>query len=191
MLERVALEAAWSMGSTAAEPVRAAVAAALAVRDAVVEDDHDPRLLHPARTVLILLSDAGCRDAHTLAAAAGIESIDAPLRPPGETIRASAGEIAAGIAAAAPLPAAEEHLLEALVTAPAETAVAALAERLDHARHLHQRPDIDWPTFLAQIEDVYVPVALRLSPPLARRLERWAEAFRSRRLLRPGAGGTR
>ena len=39
-----------------------------------VDDDHDPRLLHPARTVLILLDDVGCRSPELLAAGAVLES---------------------------------------------------------------------------------------------------------------------
>jgi hypothetical protein len=184
MLERVTMECTWHMDQDGAATVRSALAAALAVRDCVVEDDHDPRLLHPARTVLILLSDAACRSRDALAAGAFVESTDAELRPPIGELRATAGANAVHILASTPLPD-REDMLEALVTAPADAALLALAERLDHARHLHLRHDIDWQTFHMQVEDVYVPVAARLSPPLARRFARWAEAFRSRRLLRP------
>jgi hypothetical protein len=189
MVERVTLEAAFLLGQDAAARVRAATAAALALRDRAVGDDHDPRLLHPARTVLILLSDAGCRAADVLAAAAFVESLDGALRPPVAVLRRAAGPAAAALAANAPLP--EEagddlgdDLLERLVTCGEESALIAVAEFLDHARHLHLRPELDWPAVHGLAERAYAPAAQRIAPPLERRLRRWAEAFRTRRLLR-------
>jgi hypothetical protein len=63
----------------------------------------------------------------------------------------------------------------------------ALAERLDHARHLHLMSAVAAAPFHSLIETVYLPVAERSCPPLARRLERWAQAF-ARRRLGTGAG---
>jgi hypothetical protein len=189
MLARVTLETSFHLGRDAAAIIRAAAAEALAPRDATVADDHDPRLLHPARTLLILLSDAECREQDVLAASLYIESVDVQLRPGRETLAAAAGAGAAELAAAVPLADAgggADDLLERLVSAPEAAAVIAVAERLDHARHLHLREDLPWAEFLGLIEEAYVPAARRLSPPLAHRLERWAEAFRVRRLLRRG-----
>jgi hypothetical protein len=184
MLERVTLECAWRIDDTAAAEVRAALAAALLHRAARVGDDHDPRLLHPARTVLILLSDAACRDAAVLSAAAFVDSLDADLVPAEGTARSVLAERAAALLREVPLPAdARDDLLERLVCAPAEAALVAVAERLDHARHLHLRPGLDWQTLHAQVQETYVPVAARIAPGIGRRLDRWAEAFRSRRLL--------
>jgi (p)ppGpp synthase/HD superfamily hydrolase len=213
MVERVSLEAARAIGQVDADRVRRAVAAALAARDPLLEDDHDPRLLHPARTVLILLSDAACRDPEVLAAGAFTESIDVALRAELSLLEDAAGPGARRVAEAVPGAGSgsglgsgsgsgsgfwggegsgsgsgaglgTEVLMELLVTAPAEAALVAVAERLDHARHLHLRPDLPWREVHATVETVYAPVAARLSPVLGRRLDRWAEAFRSRRLLK-------
>jgi hypothetical protein len=200
MVERVSLEAAHHLGAEPALTVRDAVAAALAARDWVIDDDHDPRLLHPARTVLILLSDTTCRDVEALAAAAFIESLDHELAAPlgrleevaGPGARATA-EAAPGTAARAAAPdraasdlaASDATALEALVSAPRHAAIIAIAERLDHARHLHLRPNMEWAPFHADVETVWAPAAQYLEPGLARRLHRWVDGFRARRLLRP------
>jgi hypothetical protein len=188
MVERVALEAIAGLGADSGSVVRDAVEAALQFRDTRLKDDHDPRLLHPARTILILLSDTDCRSADALAAAACVESVDVELAPGPETLLGCAGRDAVAIAAAVPLPAGEDDdmLLERIITGGEDAALVALAERLDQARHLHLRPDLPWRAFHDGIERVYVPAARWLSPPLARRLERWAEAFRRRLPSRPG-----
>jgi hypothetical protein len=185
MVERVTLESTHHLGDAGAAGVRRAVTAALLHRDTRVEDDHDSRLLHPARTVLILLADASCRDVATLAAAAFVDSQDPELAPDGGTAADVIGVDAARLLHGVPLPAglADDELLERLVCAADGAALIAVAERLDHARHLHLRPELPWKEWHAQIQDAYAPAARRLSPLIARRLERWAEAFRVRRLL--------
>src|SRR5687767_10021583 len=55
-------------------------------------DIFHPDLLHPARTALILLEDAGCTDDVVLTAATLTESEFPALRLPDERIRASFGE---------------------------------------------------------------------------------------------------
>jgi len=197
-VERVALEVGYAMGPAAAAVVADAVRSALAHRDPMVADDHDPRLLHPARAVLILLSDDGCRDADVLSAAAFTESLDTMLRPAQEGV---IGERAVRLARAVPVPhdiatlvdaagaaaPGEDDLLERLVSAEPAAAVIALAEMLDHARHLHLRPSLNWRAIHGLVTAAYAPAAARLSPQVGRRLERWAEAFGSRRLTRAAA----
>lgn len=183
MVDRVGAEAEPFMPREETQRLQDAVRGALLFRDPQLEDDHDTRLLHPARTVLILLRDASCRSVDVLAAAAFAESVDADLAPPLTALSRAAGAGAVAIAAAVPLPGGE--LLERLVTADDDVAVAALAERLDQVRHLHLRPELPWHRMHAEVEEVYMPVAHRLSPPLGRRFERWAEAFRRRLMLRP------
>ena len=179
MLERVTAECRVVLSDDDVAMIRHAVATALSARDRDIHDDHDPRYLHPARTVLILLSDAACRDADALAAAAFVESLpnDIEAQPSALSSRVSA------LVAAAAVPAYGDDLLERLVTAPAEATLIALAERLDHARHLHLMPDVPAAEFYAGIEAIYVPVAERMCPPIARRLRKWAGAFARRRLL--------
>jgi hypothetical protein len=183
MTGRVRLEAGAALGDADAGRVTAAVAAALAHRDGQLPDDHDPRCLHPARTVLILLADTDCRDPAVLAAASFVETVDSALAAPAPALLDAFGASAVRELEAVPLPSLSgERLLEDLVCAPRNTALAALAERLDQVRHLHLRPDLDWHAFHASAEDVYVPAAARVAPVLCGRFERWVEAFR-RRLL--------
>ena len=169
--------------SVDASALIAAYELAVAHRLTMLRDVFHPDLLHPARSALILLEDAGCTDADVLAAAALVESEFPQLRVPE---RDASAQVAAGVldlVRAVPRPAdAGEVLLEALLAAPADVALIAVAERLDHARHLHFREPHVWPSFHAQIGAVYLPFAARISDPLATRLLRWSDAF-ARRFL--------
>lgn len=198
MVERVGLEAARALEQREVHRIQEAVRVALLRRDPLLEDDHDTRLLHPGRTVLILFRDAGVRSADVLAAAAFVESLDRELAADASLLEQVAGSGAARLAADVPLPAqdppgaraaelaeADDALLERIVTAAPEAALVALAERLDHARHVHLRPELDWERWLRQVEAVYAPAAARLCHALGGRYVNWAEAFRRRLLLRP------
>lgn len=199
MLDRVTAEARPAVGDDGARLVRGAVLAALEPRDARF-DDHDPRCLAPARTVRILISDTVCSDTDILMAAAFVDSVDglAPVDQSALTDRARA------LLAAVPLPrptapmsdaadaadesdaraAADDDLLERLVCAEPAAAVIALVERLDQARHLHLRKDLQWAAFHAEVRAAYIPAAHRLAPRLEQRLARWGDAFERRLLLR-------
>jgi hypothetical protein len=185
MLERVSQECAYHIGRDATLPVRRALHGVLQHRDALVPDDHDPRLLHPARTILILLSDTRCRDSATLAAAAFVESMDTALAAGDDVVRRALDDAGIRVLAGVPVPDAldDDEMLERLVAAEPAAAVVAIAERLDHARHLHLRQELPWRELHAQVRDVYAPAAARLEPKLGRRLDRWAEAFAARRLF--------
>ena len=176
MVARVWAEAERVMPAGEAARVRDAVHAALVRRDAAVEDDHDPRCLMPGRVVRILIADAACRDADVLCAAAFVDTIDPHLVGDIGVLGASAARLRAAV------PEPDEDLLERLVTVERDAAIIAVAERLDQARHLHMRPDLPWAAVHAQIRAVYVPVAVRVAPRLAQRLQRWADAFQRRRL---------
>lgn len=183
MVRRVHAEAGARLGEQHAAIVSAAVAAALAPRDQRIDDDHDTRSLHPARTVLILLADSPLRSTAALAAAAFVESVDAGLVPEVESLERVAGRVAVSILEGVPVHDTDPALLlERIICADEDAALVALAERLDHARHLHLRADLDWQAFHDGIRAVYEPAARRLSPQLQRRFDRWAEAF-GRRLL--------
>ena len=139
---------------------------------------HD--VLHPARTALILIENGGCRDGIMLAAGQLTETYCPSLRVPQHVI-ATFDERVARLAAAVPDPlTAREALPEALVLAEQDAALIAVAERLDHARHLHMRERHEWPGFFEQVLEVYLPVAQRISQDIARRFERWAVSFRRR-----------
>lgn len=145
--------------------------AALRHRVRVLGDDEHFDALHPARTLLILLDDCDVTDPDVLEAAASVESEHAALRIPA----------ANGLAARVPAPAeAGDSLLERLVVEDESVRLIALAERLDHARHLHLREPAAWADFHASIGDVYAPVALRTHPRLARRYAWWWRTFRDR-----------
>ena len=145
-------------------------AAASLERLRVLRNEEHFETLHPARSILILLDDVGIVDADVLAAAASVESEHADLRI----------EPANQLAVDTPLSDAGETLLEALIVASDEVRLIALAERLDHARHLHLRDPSSWARFHELARTVYAPVARRTHPRLEQRFDRWCEMFGSR-----------
>jgi (p)ppGpp synthase/HD superfamily hydrolase len=177
MLERVSIEARAALPEPDANVVRAALSQSLEYRSGLITDERDPRLLHTARTIRILIADGACRSADALAAAAFVDTVDHFLVPMPPVARLAA------IVNAVPHPDADD-LLERIVTADIDVGLITVAERLDHARHLHLRDDLDRHSFHAGIRAVYAPGARRFSAQIARRLERWADAF-ERRLILP------
>lgn len=161
-------------------------ALAMGPRVEAFDDDHHPLFLHPGRTVLVLLRDAGCVDPSVLSAAALAESEDDTLRVPEAEVARVMGGAVAGLVARVPVSGAED-LAEALVTAGEEVRLVALAERLDHLRHAHLREaPAGWGlAALAEAEAVYRPVAHRTHPRLAQRYDHWCRTF-ARRM---GPGG--
>ena len=162
------------LGAEARERVLDANARAMLHRLEVLGNDEHFETLHSARTLLILLDDCDVDDAETLAAAAGVESAH-------DALRVAISEPGSAGSAQVPIPASSgETLLEDLVSAPLETRLIALAERLDHARHLHLRPPAEWGAFHESIGSVYLPLAGRSHPRLARRYDWWWRMFRRR-----------
>ena len=155
-------------------------ALAMEPRTEALDDDHHPAYLHPGRTALVLLRDAEVRDARVLAAATLVESRDGALRVEEARVRARLGEGMADLVAAVPAPG-SEGLAEALVTAPEEVRLVALAEHLDHLRHLHVRGRApDWEERAAEVEAVWLPMAGRTHERLAGRYRHWLRVFRRR-----------
>jgi hypothetical protein len=164
-----------------AAPIVAAYQLSVARRLAALGDVFHPDLLHPARNALILIQDVGSCSSAILTAAALSETEFPAMRFEPEEVRVSFGAAVAELVSAVPRPdTAREQLLEELVTAPDEVAVIAIAERLDHARHLHFRDPALWPPFFAQIVDAYLPASARVSATLERRLARWSQSFEHR-----------
>jgi (p)ppGpp synthase/HD superfamily hydrolase len=154
---------------------------AMPPRLAQLHDVFHPDLLHPARTALILIENAGCNDAHVLAAAELTETLAPQMRIAPAEIEAALGHEVVKLVRAVPDPLTRtDTLLEELVTADHDVALIALAERLDHARHLHMRASTDWQSYFDQTVSVYLPLAERVNAELARRFERWATAFQRR-----------
>jgi hypothetical protein len=144
----------------------------------------ESELLHPGRTVLILLEDAKTELAALLAAGALVESENADWAVPIDRVRAQYGDEVASLVAAVPRPA--EHaddLLESLLCAPVDAQRIALAEQLDHARHLHLRPPALWVSRHEMVRTAYLPIAARTDAVLERRLHWWQDMF-ERRFLR-------
>lgn len=149
----------------------------LARRLALVGDDEHPDVLHPSRTALILMDDAGVRDGAVLAAALMLETDRPELewRPDDERTPIPEG---LALVERVPHPRQEgDRLLEALVAAEPPVALVALAERLDHARHLFRRERASWEAGHALACETYRPVAHRTHPRLAQRYEAWCFAF--------------
>lgn len=171
----------WVGGSAAERGVLdACLTAALLRRQSCLGDDEDPRFLHCARTTLILMDDAGVRDAAVLAGAALVESCEPELAVRGEVLEGLPRE-ARAVAAAVPLPqGAGERLAEALLDAAHEVRLVACAERLDQARHAHMLPAFDGLRWLEETRAIYQPVAARTDAMLALRYERWAGALERR-----------
>lgn len=163
----------------------AAYQASVARRLRLLGNVFHPDLLHPARTALILLMDTECTDDAVLTAATLLDTEYPELQPPRQQILESFSARVAELVAAVPDPAADEALLEDLVLAPRDVALIAVAERLDHARHLHFRDRVHWRPFYQQIIDVYLPFSGRVSEPLQQRLSKWSTAF-AKRLVQQG-----
>ena len=160
-----------------------AYTAAVSVRIAALQDVFHREMLHPARTVLILLEDTDCRSPDVLAAAAFGETEFPELRVPNDVIRTHFGKTISEMVRAVPQPhECGEELAEQLVIANDDVALIAVAERLDHVRHLHFRDASLWRPFFVQIMDTYLPFSERANGMLARRLSRWATAFEARYL---------
>jgi hypothetical protein len=142
-------------------------------------DDHHPDYLHPARAALILMDDARVAGTVPLATALITETRDPTLRPdPAEL--ASLGPAIVALAAAVPAGSEAGTILEHLVTADEPARLVALAERLDHARHLHLRERDEWAAYHATTCEVYAPVARRTNAALAGRLAWWCATFQQR-----------
>lgn len=153
---------------------------AMEPRRARIREDHHPDYLHPARTALILMDDARLADAHVLATAAFLETRSPVLRVPDREVERVSEEVADRLTRI-PRPEREgDRLLEALLGLDPDLAAVAVAERLDHARHLHLRPREEWRDYHATTCGTYAPVASRTHAALASRLEWWCATFRRR-----------
>lgn len=163
------------MDAASRERVLEVVAFAMLHRLELLHDEEHFETLHPARTLLILLDDCDVTDPDVLEAAASIESEHDELRV----------APASALATAVPTPLTSgESIAEDLVVAPSDIRLIAIAERLDHARHLHLRPSAAWDAFHASVGAVYLPVAHRTHPRLARRYDWWWRMFGQRFLKR-------
>jgi hypothetical protein len=139
--------------------------------------------LHPGRSAVILLDDVGTPPAAAVVVAIVLDSEHPDWMLAEDEVRELAGGDAAALLDELPAPADDaEHGLETLLAASTGARLAAVAERLDHARHLHLRPPGEWRAFHESIERVYAPIATRTNAMLEYRLARWSGMFRDRYL---------
>lgn len=175
-----------------AEGVRLVVEAhhlAMEYRRRILEDEKHPGFLHPGRTALVLLRDAGERDPTCLAAGASVDTWWHRAEPSDEEVSAGVGPDVARLRAEVPRPGEDpgssdwDALTEALVLAEPEIRRLALAERLDHLRHLHLLGPGDGinPNRTAaehhMASTVYLPLAARTHRTLERRYRHWCRVF--------------
>jgi hypothetical protein len=144
-------------------------------------DDHHPAYLHPGRSALILMRDARSVGPAGLVLACVLESQDAALRIPPQSLEEALGASTLESVSAIPLPG-DERLIERLVALDEGPALAVLAERLDQVRHLHLREDLhpSGADYHEEVEGAWLPFADRLEPRLATRFDHWARAFAKR-----------
>ena len=154
-------------------------------RAAGFDDPHHPDFLHPGRTVLILLDDARCRDPDILLAALLHDSDRPDLDLAADQVEREAGQRAAAIVRDLRAgPTGDADRLEWLVQLDDEALLVALAERLDHARHLHLAPSDRWRDFHERFGRADLPAAARSDPRIAARIRWWHESFARRFLKR-------
>lgn len=189
MAERLAIAARRvGMDERGAESVVRAFQLAMRPRIEHLPDDRHPDFLHPARTALILMEDLGVDSPDVVAAGVLAETlypefVADPADVDGRMIRELLRRL--------PMPAGEgDYLAEALEAAPEAVRLIALAERLDHARHLHLREPDEWAAFHDETCRAYRPVAAETHPTLARRYDWWCRMF-ARRYLRIDGNGAR
>jgi hypothetical protein len=181
MVERVRATVEHVIDAQAAAAVANAVRRAVGLRHAL--DPEGPVYLHPARTVLILVADCMLYDVDALVAGALLETHHVELAA--DPAHATTPR-AAALLAAVPRPAEldEDELRERLISAEPVVRLVALAERLDHARHLRQYPEAEWLPMYRGVRAVYLPVAEWADRLLGARYRRWASAF-GRRIEEP------
>ncbi len=158
-----------------------ALSIAMAPRRESLTDHHDPAFLHPGRSVLVLLHDVRPLEVESLVLGALHESQEPTLRAdPGAVGRALGPEVVDRLAGF-PLPGAE-RIVERLVLLDRTSAVAVLAERLDHLRHLHLGAAIwrEWEAVHEEVERAWLPFAHRVDARLSTRFEHWSRVFRRR-----------
>lgn len=167
---------------------------AMAPRLERLNDDHDPRFLHPGRTVLVAMEDGGLRDPGDLAVAAVLESFSPELRGSPGAPRGGVDPAPSGSRDGASSPAerpegpldwvfdegrglgswTDPDRAERILSVREELQVVALAEWLDQLRHLRHWADHEVQELAGRVtRNLYLPLAQRVSEALARRLDWW------------------
>lgn len=170
-IERAARDA----GLSPSDVTRVVEAVRSAMAKRVTCDSPVADTLHPGRNVLILLEDAGVRDAVELAAAAWYDAL-----VPSHAEQEDAAVDRLLQATPHPDRVEAERLFEDLLVADPASRRIAIADALDHARHLHLRPAENWAGMFERVRFVYLPLAERTDAMLAKRLRWWTDMFAER-----------
>lgn len=158
------------------ELLATAHALAMAPRVAALSDDHDPAYLHPGRTAAILLDDLAMLDAGWVAAGMLLDTGRPDLEAQDEVLQELPPELLER-RCSLPRPG-SETLVEDLLSLQPVALNVALAERLDHLRHIHLWADVDAAARVyAHAAESYSRVAARSHPKLARRYAWWTRTF--------------
>jgi hypothetical protein len=130
--------------------VGVALELAMARRIERIQDDHDPRFLHPARTILVLVEDVGLLAPGPLVVAPLLDSVDPGLSASDEAVLGALGPETEEARRGLPrLPGGllgpasgdeEDAWFRAMSALEPVWLATMLAEALDHARHLHLLP---------------------------------------------------
>jgi hypothetical protein len=148
-------------------------------------DLHHPDFLHPGRTVLILLEDLRNRNPDVLLAAPLHDSERPDLDLPVDIALNHAGPHAVALTRTLrDGPPLRQERLEWLVQLESDALLVTLAERFDHARHLHLAPPARWREFHCRFGQTDLLAASRSDPRLAARMRWWHDSFARRFLPR-------
>ena len=159
-----------------------AYALAMEPRREALEDDHDPDYLHPGRCAVILMDDLDQTDSKVIAAGSLVETERPELAVDPTRIASDLAVDVADLVSRTPRPGSAD-LAEALVVEDLSVRLIALVERLDQLRHAHLWADMERKGRAhREAEGVYLPVARRTHPTLARRYAWWCSMFRRRYL---------
>lgn len=170
------LRAAERVGVDHLDLLEAAHSLAMEPRHEALDDDHDPRYLHPGRTALVAMGDGGIRDPWLLAAALLLETVDRALEVPDDGAEKGGHPgLGPALRTARGIPRPDDpSLVEKLVTADEGERAVALSEWLDQLRHLRNWAD---PETVSRAQDltreIYLPVAERGHGVIARRFRWW------------------
>ena len=183
MAERVDRTATASgVDRTGRDLIGRAIAAAMAPRLAVLDDDHHPDYLHPGRTALILLDDVGLADPVVLAAASLLDTRRGDLEVGDRDATEHLSPEVTAFRSAVPR-AGSDTLLEDLLASEHDVILVALAERLDQVRHAHLWGDLSEARSVHEEAcEVYMKMAERTHARLAARFTHWGRAFGARYL---------
>ena len=160
--------------------IGAAIETAMAPRLAVIDDDHDPDYLHPGRTAVVLLDDAGLADPVALAAACLLDTRRPDLEAPDLEVTEHVSPAVSAFRKEVPR-SGSVTLIEDLLASERDVVLVALAERLDLIRHAHLWGNLSEARAAhEEASEVYLRLAERTHARLAARYAHSCRTFTER-----------